>query len=96
LGLHDFSFGKQSFHFESFWLQLDGFLGEVQRSWEQRVDSACPLQTLANKLDRISRDLLSWGHRKTGHIKQELQFARELLHQLEIAQDFRVLTPLED
>jgi hypothetical protein len=41
-------------------------------------------------------DLQSWSKKKIVHINQQLQLARELLHQLEIAQDFRLLSMQEE
>jgi hypothetical protein len=96
LGLHEFTLGKRRFHFESFWPQLEGFLEEVARSWEQPVDAVCPLQVLADKFKRLSCHLQAWSQRKVGNIKEQLQFAKEILHQLEIAQDSRMLSPQED
>jgi hypothetical protein len=60
------------------------------------VDAGCPLQRLADKFMRLSQDLQSWSQKRIGHINQQIQLARELLHQLEIAQDSRLLSPHED
>jgi hypothetical protein len=89
LGLHEFTQGKRRFHFESFWPHLEGFLEEVARSWDQSVEASCPLQVLANKLKRLSCHLQSWSQCKVGNIKQQLQFPKEIIHRLEIAQDSR-------
>jgi hypothetical protein len=59
LGLHEFTHGKRRFHFESFWLRLDGFVEEVAQFWEQQVGAYCPLQALANKLKRFPFHLQS-------------------------------------
>jgi hypothetical protein len=96
LGLHEFTLGKRRFHFESFWPRLEGFLEEVALSWEQPVDVVCPLQVLADKFKRLSCHLQAWSQRKVGNIKEQLRFAKEILHQLEIAQDSRVFLPQED
>jgi hypothetical protein len=55
----------------------------------------CPLQRLTDKFKRLARDLQSWGQWKTGHVRWQLQTAREIVHQLEIAQDSRLLSPQE-
>jgi exonuclease III len=96
LGLHEFTLGKRRFHFESFWPWLEGFLQEVARSWQQLVDVVCPLQVLADKFKMLSCHLQAWSQCKVGNIKEQLRFAKEILHQLEIAQDSRVLSPQED
>jgi endonuclease/exonuclease/phosphatase family metal-dependent hydrolase len=72
LGLHEFTQGRRRFHFESFWPRLEGFVEEVTRSWNQQVEVTWLLQVLADKLNRLSSDLQSWGQRKVGHIKQQL------------------------
>lgn len=96
LGLHDCAQGKRRFHFESYWPRVEGFSEEVSRSWNQPVTTNCPLQLLVDKLKRLSSDLQSWSQKKVGHIKRQLQYAKEILHKLEIAQDMRCLTPHED
>jgi exonuclease III len=93
LGLHEFTHGKRRFHFESFWPRLDGFMEEVARYWEKPVGAPCPLQALADKLKRLSYHLQSWSQCKMGNIREQLQFAKEISHQLEIAQNSRVLSP---
>lgn len=87
--------GKRRFHFESFWPKLDGFMEVVQQSWEQPIMAVCPLQRLADKLRRLAKNLQSWSHRKTGNIKRQLLLAREIILQLESAQDSRLLSSLE-
>lgn len=96
LGLQDLCQGKRRFHFESYWPKLDGFLEEVSCSWNQPVQATCPLQHLADKLGRLARDLQSWSERRVGHIKQQLNMAKEVLHRLEIAQDSRALSLQEE
>jgi hypothetical protein len=50
---------------------------------------------LAKKLKATARCLQSWNDKKVGKIKLQLEMARELLHQLEVAQDNRSLSPAE-
>lgn len=95
LGFRDGVKGKRRFHFESFWPQLPGFHEAVAASWEETVDAPCPLERFSFKLKRLSRALQSWSHRQVGHIKKQLQLAKEILHRLEIAQDSRCLSPDE-
>jgi exonuclease III len=59
LGLHEFTYSKRCFQFESFWTKLDGFLEVVTQSWEQPVAASCPLQVLADKFKRLSGRLQS-------------------------------------
>jgi hypothetical protein len=59
------------------------------------MDTSCPLQILADKIKRLSCHLQSWSQRNVGNIKEQLQLAKEIIHQLEIAQNSRALSPQE-
>jgi hypothetical protein len=47
---------------------------------------------LSKKLTATARALQSSSHNKVGNVKFQLKMASELLHQLEIAQDSRLLS----
>jgi exonuclease III len=96
MGLHELTQGKRRFHFESFWTRLEGFMEVVELSWSQPVEANCPLQIFATKLQRLSRQLQAWSHKKVGNIKQQLLMAKEILHRLEIERDSRSLSPSEE
>jgi hypothetical protein len=53
------------------------------------------LLTLDNKFNAAARGLQAWSDKKVGHVESQFTLAREILHQLEIAQDLRLLTHLE-
>jgi hypothetical protein len=87
LGLNDIKLGKKRFHFEVFWPKIEGFLEAVEQAWTVVQPHHCPF-------------LLSLGHKwksdkKVGHVASQLSLAREILHQLEIAQDMRLLDQQE-
>ena len=84
--------GKARFHFEAFWTKLDGFHSAVEEAWSSVPAVGCPFVTLANKFKAVVKGLQSWSHKKVGHVNSQLGLAREVLHQLEIAQDARVLS----
>jgi len=88
--------GKRRFHFESFWPKVPGFLDAVLQNWEAPLASTCAVERLLLKLQRLSRDLQKWGQRKIGHVKLQLEMAKEVLHRLEIARDSRALTDSEE
>lgn len=71
-------------------------MAEVEHSWNQPLECQCSLQLQADKLKRLSREFHSWSQRKIEGVKQQLQYAKEILHRLEIAQDTRPLTYQED
>jgi len=95
LGLQDVLPGKARFHFEAFWTKLEGFQETVATAWASEQVSHCPFDTLARKFRATVRSLQSWSQKKVGHVNSQLALAREVLHQLEIAQDSRVLSRLE-
>lgn len=64
----------------------------MERSWNEPVNSTCPIERISIKLKRLNRALQSWSSKQVGHVKTQLALAREVLHRLEIAQDIRSLT----
>ncbi|WVZ94091.1 hypothetical protein U9M48_040028 [Paspalum notatum var. saurae] len=88
--------GKRRFHFESFWPKLPGFLEAVEQNWNAPVSAACPVEKFFIKLQRLSKGLQKWSQRKVGNIKIQLNMAKEVLHQLEIARDRRGLSDGEE
>jgi exonuclease III len=96
LGLKVATRGKRRFHFESFWPKLPGFIETVQQNWSAPVQSLCAVEQVFLKLQRLSKGLQKWSHRKVGNVKLQLDMAKEVLHRLEIARDSRALGPEED
>lgn len=92
LSLHAVKPGKARFHFEAFWTKLEGFQNAVEIAWSSVPVSSCPFDTLARKFRATVRGLQSWSQKKVGHVNSQLGLAREVLHQLEIAQDHRSLS----
>jgi len=74
---------------------LDGFQETVEAAWNSVPATPCPFITLAKKFQATVKSLQSWSHKKFGHVNSQLELAREILHQLEIAQDIRPLSNLE-
>jgi hypothetical protein len=95
LGLTSNCYGKRRFHFESFWPKLEGFQEVAQEAWASSSGSSCPFLTLEMKLKATARALQRWSNKRIGHVASQLELAREILHQLEIAQDIRPLIPAE-
>ena len=95
LGLHDNKPGKARFHFEAYWTKLEGFQEAVEIAWVSEPASSCPFDTLSRKFRATVRGLQSWSQKKVGHINSQLGMAREIIHQLEIAQDGRPLSNQE-
>ncbi|KAG2549089.1 hypothetical protein PVAP13_9KG170413, partial [Panicum virgatum] len=95
LGLNDVHPGKAKFHFEAFWTSLEGFQEVVAAAWTSERTSHCPFDTLARKFRATVTNLQSWSQKKVGHVNSQPALAREVLHQLKIAQDSRGLSSLE-
>lgn len=74
---------------------MEGFQETVEAAWSSELVSSCPFDTLARKFRATVKGLQSWSHTKVGHINSQLGLAREVIHQLEIAQDSRPLSRLE-
>ena len=91
LGLRDNMVGRRRFHFEAFWPKLEGFQEAVSVAWNSVPAGRCPFISLDRKFKEVSKGLQSWSDKKIGHINSQLVLAREILHQLEIAQDACVL-----
>ena len=78
------------------WKQnLDGFMETVEAAWTSVPARPCPLETLSLKLKATARRLQSWSPKSVGHLNSQLFLAKEILHQLDIAQDSRTLQPNE-
>lgn len=75
--------------------KLEGFHEAVEAAWSSVPAAACPFVTLANKFKATVKGLQSWSYKKVGHVNSQLSRAREVLHQLEIAQDARPLSRQE-
>ena len=74
---------------------MEGFHEVVQEAWVSSGGSSCPFLTLEMKLKATARALQRWSDKRIGHVASQLELAREILHQLEIAQDIRPLIPAE-
>jgi hypothetical protein len=96
LGLQDNKSGRRRFHFESFWPKLEGFQDTIADAWASVQAGPCPFLTLDLKFKAATKALQSWSDRTVGHVNSQLALAREILHQLEIAQDSRTLSPKEN
>ena len=95
LGLQDSPASKRRFHFEAFWPSLDGFMETVEAAWTAVPARPCPLETLSLKFKATARSLQSWSQKTVGHLNSQLLLAKEILHQLDIAQDSRTLNSNE-
>ena len=83
------------FRFESYWLRMEGFQETVQLAWDKEVATADPVRRLHVKLETTARELKRWQRRQFGNLRLQLAIAREVIGRLDVAQESRLLSPLE-
>ena len=74
---------------------MDGFQEVVAAAWTSVPTGSCPYLTLSQKFKATAKGLQRWSSKMVGNVKFQLALAREILHQFEIAQDNRPLSPGE-
>jgi hypothetical protein len=84
-----------SFCFENFWVHINGFKEVVQQIWNKPVHSTMPLKRLNTKLARVTKGIRRWRKEKVGETRLQLAIVKEVLLQLEAAQETRRLTSQE-
>lgn len=73
------------FHFEAFWVCLDGFLEVVQCAWACQSTGVDACRALDIKLRSTAKALKSWSARNVGSMRFQLFMARELIAHLDVA-----------
>jgi hypothetical protein len=74
---------------------MDGFQELVQDIWNKPVASTQPLKRLHVKLSRVAKGIRRWRKEKIGDLRLQLALVKEILLQLEAAQEHRALTQEE-
>jgi hypothetical protein len=70
---------------------MDGYLDTVGAAWNSVLQRPCPVEMLSLKFKATAKALQSWSQKRIGHITSQLSLAKEIIHQLDIAQDSRTL-----
>lgn len=83
------------FRFEPFWPRMDGFEEVVKQACEHDPGDVDPCRLLDIKLRRTAKALKCWSMRHVGSVRQQLVMARELIAELDVAQESRDLTEAE-
>jgi hypothetical protein len=87
---------RPRFRFESFWTAMPGFQEVVAEAWHRGIPTTInPLTSLHIKLSRTSKALKTWSKTLLPQSKIAMAVCREVIHQLEIAQESRSLSPRE-
>jgi hypothetical protein len=84
------------FRFEAHWPLMPGFFCCVQSAWNRPVaDHQSAMLTLHIKLSRVSKALTAWSCSLVPQGKLAAEICREVIRQLDLAQESRTLTPDE-
>lgn len=87
---------KPKFRFESYCTEMQGFHGCVQEAWSRDVPTSHnPMTTLHIKLSRTAKALRLWPKTLVPQGKLAMAICREVIKQLETAQEFRQLSAQE-
>jgi hypothetical protein len=78
-----------------FCTRMDGFQELIQDIWSKPVASTQPLKRLHIKLSRVAKAIKRWRKEKIGDTRLQLALVKEILLQLEAAQERRALTQEE-
>ena len=84
-----------SFRFENYWTKMDGFQDLVHDIWNRPVATALPIKRLHIKMARVAKGIKRWKKEKIGDTRMQLAIVKEVLLQLEAAQEHRLLTAME-
>ena len=74
---------------------MKGFQDLVQNTWNRPVASALPMKRLHIKMARVAKGIKRWKKEKIGDTRMQLAIVKEILLQLEAAQEHRMLTAME-
>lgn len=78
--------------FEAFWVRLHGFEDVVRCAWICSLGNADACRVLDYRLRSTAKALKSWSASNVSSVRSQLFIARELIAQLDAAQDTRALT----
>jgi hypothetical protein len=95
LNLHHNSWAKPRFRFEGFWARLPGFQEIVAQAWAMPVGGVDACRALDIKFRLTAKALKNWSREHVGSVRQQLFMAKELIAQLDIAQERRLLSDEE-
>lgn len=86
---------KKRFHFEMYWLKLEGFEQTVRDAWVCEEDVFDPFKRLDCLLRNTATALQAWGQKKTGNIKIQIAIANYIILKLDSAMESHELSSEE-
>jgi hypothetical protein len=84
-----------SFKFEEFWLCLPGFAETVATSWNLPISVSDAIRRIHIKLSRTAKALKKWQRERVGILNQQIALAKEVIWQLDVAEESRTLSTEE-
>jgi hypothetical protein len=85
---------QPKFRFHAFWVDMSGFKEAVLHSWNKDTPSNLNhMMTLHVKLGKVAKELRARSRRLVPHLKLTMALYREVILQLESAQEYRILLP---
>jgi hypothetical protein len=86
---------KRRFRFDTCWLKLEGFDEAVKEAWVCDPAIVDPFRRLDALFRNAAERPQSWGQKRVGNIKMKIAIANTLILRLDVAQERRMLTPVE-
>jgi hypothetical protein len=83
--------GHKRFLFRNFWTQCPRFLDVIKWALRCLLRNAKPFMRLDWLLQNTARFLKSWSDHFLGNVGSRLEIAKEVVHRLEMARDWRQL-----
>jgi hypothetical protein len=87
---------RKRFHFRLFWVRALGFREAVAYAWRCPLHEASTFRRLDWLFHNTARVLKSWSDMFVGNEHQQLEIAKEVVHQLEMARDCHPLAQFEE
>jgi hypothetical protein len=84
---------RPKFRFESFWVNMQDFKDVVSEAWNRDTPNHLNhMLTLHVKLGRTAKALKSWSESLVSHARVAMAICRDVILQLEVAQESRSLS----
>nr|CAD1831501.1 unnamed protein product [Ananas comosus var. bracteatus] len=83
------------FRFESFWLRYASLQEVVSNAWHSARPSSEPVTRFALKIDKVQSALRTWSLGLNSALKKQASICLHWIEWLDIAEEKRVLSPLE-
>ena len=80
---------RPRFRFDDYWTKIDGFQDVVRIAWDGHIAASDPCRVLDQKIRAVAKALRSWRATKIGNIRLQLAAAREMIYELDTAQETR-------